>query len=120
MAEQIEILALAVVEAFEDKSEQCLALLREFYAALRAKGYSRDLLYRDARNPQRFVNLRYWRSEEARDEAHEDPDVHRFWVRLAELSQVTTVFERLEPVSGEFAGQKTATSAQSPNDPITQ
>jgi quinol monooxygenase YgiN len=94
-----EIMALAVVEAFDSKDEECLQLLREFYAVLRRKHYSRDLLYRDLKDPRRFVNIRHWRSEEARKEAHEDPDVHGFWKRLSEIAKVTHVFERLEDLS---------------------
>jgi quinol monooxygenase YgiN len=99
MSESSEIIAIAVVEAFDGKEEECLQLLEEFYAVLRCKAYSRDLLYRDAKNPRRFINIRYWRSAEAAAEAHEDPDVHRFWKRLGEIAQVTAVFERLEDVT---------------------
>jgi len=97
--ETSEIMALAVVDAFDGKDEECLHLLHEFYAVLRRKRYSRDLLYRDVKDRRRFVNIRYWRSEEARKEAHEDPDVHSFWKRLSEIAKVTQVFERLENVS---------------------
>ena len=99
MPEISEIMALAVVEAFDGKEEECLRLLHEFYAVLRRKQYSRDLLYRDLKNPRRFINLRYWRSAEAAAEAHEDPDVHLFWKRLSEIGEVTAVFERLEDVT---------------------
>lgn len=99
MSEEREIMALAVVEAFDGHEEECLQLLCEFYAVLRRKHYSRDLLYRDQKNPRRFINLRYWRSAEAAAEAHEDPDVHRFWKRLSEIAEVTAVFERLEDVT---------------------
>jgi hypothetical protein len=94
-------MALAVVEAFEGKDEECLQLLHEFYAVLRRKQLSRDLLYRDLKDPRRFINIRYWHSAEARAEAHEDPDVHKFWKQLSEISRVTSVFERLEDVTPE-------------------
>lgn len=99
MSETSEIMALAIVDAFDGKDEQCLELLHEFYAVLRRKQYSRDLLYHDLKDPRRFINIRYWRSEETRREAHEDPDVHRFWKRLSEISRVTSVFEHLEDVT---------------------
>jgi quinol monooxygenase YgiN len=99
VSETSEIMALAVVEAFDDKDEECLQLLNQFYAVLRRKGYSRDLLYRDLKDPRRFVNIRYWCSENARQEAHEDPDVHGFWKRLSVIAKVTPVFERLEDVT---------------------
>ena len=109
MAAKQEILALAVVEAFDGKDEECLRVLSEFYGMLRHKGYSRDVLYRDARNPRRLVNLRYWTSEESRHQAHEDPHVHKFWKRLSEISSVTTVFEQLEDVTpGEPRAQRQA------------
>ena len=94
-----EIMALAVVESFDGKDEECLHLLHEFYALLRRKQYSRDQLYRDEKHPHQFVNVRYWLSAEAREEAHEDPDVHTFWKRLSELSTVIMVFEQLRDVS---------------------
>ncbi|MGO9210063.1 MAG: hypothetical protein ACLPXM_03065 [Terriglobales bacterium] len=99
MSETSEIMALAVVEAFDGKDEECLQLLHEFYAVLRRKQYSRDLLYRDVKDSCRFINLRYWRSEQARGDAQEDPDIHKFWQRLSEISKVTLVFERLVDVS---------------------
>ena len=94
-----EIMALAVVEAFDGHEEECLHLLHDFYAVLRRKRYSRDLLYRDQKDRRRFVNIRYWRSEEARKEAQDDPDVHSFWKRLSQIAKVTQVLERLEDVT---------------------
>lgn len=94
-----EIMALAVVEAFDGMDEDVLRLLEEFYAMLRQKEYSRDTLYRDQKEPRRFINVRYWRSEETREQAHEDPDVHHFWKRLGEIANVRLVYERLEEVS---------------------
>src|SRR5262250_3149521 len=99
--EASEIMALAVVEAFDNKDEECLQLLHEFYTALRRKQYSRDLLYRDSKDSRRFINIRYWHSDETRRAAHEDPDVHSFWKRLSEIAKVTQVFERLENVSAD-------------------
>lgn len=93
-----EILALAIFEAHDEKQEEMFALLSEAYAMLRRKGYSRDLLYRDAKNPRRAINLRYWKSAEARAQALEDPDVHRFWARLGQMATMQVVFERMEEV----------------------
>jgi hypothetical protein len=28
----------------------------------------------------------------------QDPDVHRYWIGLAELGTITTVYEELEPI----------------------
>jgi len=99
VSETNEIMALAIVDAFDGKEEDCLGLLHEFYAVLRRKQYSRDLLYRDRKDPRRFVNIRYWRSEETREDAQGDPDVHSFWKRLSEIAKVTQVLERLEDVT---------------------
>ena len=52
-------------------------------------------------NPHHYVNLRYWTSEEARAQAHEDPEVHRFWARLGLLMNMLKVYERLERVNPE-------------------
>ena len=94
-----EIFAIAVVRPAEGREEEVIRVLHDLYGVMTQKNYSRNLLYRDEKDPSRLVNLRYWRSEEARRQAQEDPDVHRQWVRLAEVATVDQVFERLEAVS---------------------
>ncbi len=102
----MEILAMATFVAHDGKEEELLATVREFYAMLRNKNYSRDVLYRDGKNPKRFIHLRYWRSEEARAEAHEDPDVHRFWQRMGLICNMESVTERMEEVNWDTAAVK--------------
>ena len=68
-----EILAIAIVRPFDDRAHDVLALLNEFYAMLARKGYSRDILYRSHKDPSRFFNLRYWKSDEMRREAKKIP-----------------------------------------------
>ena len=92
----MEIMAMAIFVAREGKEEELLGVVREFYAMLGRKGYSRDLLYRDGKNPRRFIHLRYWKSEETRAEAHEDPEVHRFWQRMGLLCDMESVTERMD------------------------
>ncbi len=94
----MEIMAIAIFVAHEGKEQDILATVREFYGMLQRKGYSRDVLYRDRKNARRFIHLRYWKSEEARAEAHEDPDVHRFWQRMGLLCTMESVTERLDEV----------------------
>jgi quinol monooxygenase YgiN len=98
-----EIVSIAYVRPAEGKEQQTLEILAELYALLRKKNYSRDLLYRDAQDHRRLINLRYWTSDEAREEAHEDPEVHRFWQRLAEVSKVEGVIEKLELIEGAWS-----------------
>jgi hypothetical protein len=97
-----ELMSIAYIWPFAGKNEETLEVLNGLYSLLSRKGYSRDLLYRDARS-ERLVNLRYWKSEEARQEAQEDPEVHRYWQRLAEISRVDGVVERLEEVPGSWS-----------------
>jgi hypothetical protein len=74
-----------------------LATLRELSAIVAAKGYGRDLLYRD---PElHYVFLRYWKSEQARRAAQEDPDMLRCWARLGNEIQIVKVYETLTEVS---------------------
>ena len=101
-----ELVSIAYVRPAEGKEEQTLAILAELYALLRNKNYSRDLLYRDAKDHRRLINLRYWSSEEARQEAHEDPEVHRLWQRLSEVSEVEGVIENLELIEGAWSGAR--------------
>lgn len=94
-----EILSIAVMEPYDGREEEFVELLREFYAVLLEKKYSRDQLLKN-RNTPHYVNIRYWASEEARRIAHEDPDVHKFWARLGLLCQMRAVYETLQDVPG--------------------
>jgi quinol monooxygenase YgiN len=93
-----EILSMAILEALPGKEEELLSTLRDLYTLMNAKGYSRDSLYRDAAQPDRFLHLRHWTSAETRAEAQVDPDVHRHWLKLPELCTIPTVYESLEKV----------------------
>lgn len=93
-----EMLSIAFVRPEEGKEEECLAVLWDLYRVLHHKDYSRDVLYRDKNDPHLLVNLRYWKSRAARDQAHEDPEVHRHWSRLGQLCRVELVREELESI----------------------
>ena len=92
-----EILSVAVFELLAGHEEESLATLRELFRALAAGGYSRDSLYRDARS-NNYLLFRYWRSEEARRAAQEDPEVQRCWAKLAHQIRTLSVYEKLEDV----------------------
>src|SRR5512146_55859 len=92
--------SVAIFDLVEGREAECLDVLRQLYGLLRQKGYSRDLLLQDPKEPRRYVNVRFWTSEEKRREAAEDPEVHRFWLRLPDLLVMRDVSERLEPVPG--------------------
>jgi hypothetical protein len=62
---------------------------------LSAAGFSRDFLYKDS---SQYVLLRYWKSEEARGAAYEDPEVQRCWAKLGNEIRILKVFEVLEKV----------------------
>ncbi|MGA2000376.1 MAG: antibiotic biosynthesis monooxygenase [Terriglobales bacterium] len=98
-----ELVSIAYVRPAEGNEQQALEILADLYTLLRKKNYSRDLLYRDAKDHRRLINLRYWRSEEARQEAQEDPEVHRLWQSLSEVSKVEGVIEKLELVEGAWS-----------------
>ena len=91
-----EILALAIFEPSPGMETASLATMRELISILSAKGYSRDVLYRD--KEAHYVLLRYWKSEESRRSAQEDPDVQRCWAKLGNEIQILKVYERLEDV----------------------
>ncbi len=93
-----ELVALAYIRPNEGKERETISALAELYKLMRRKNYSRDLLYRDPKDYGRLVNLRHWTSAAARDEAHEDPEVHRLWQRLSEVSQVEDVTKSLEVI----------------------
>jgi hypothetical protein len=91
-----EILSVAVWDPVPEQEAASLATIRELIAILAAKDYSRDLLYRDRES--HYVLLRYWKSEEARRTAQEDPDILRCWARLGNEIQIVRVYETLTEV----------------------
>jgi hypothetical protein len=54
------------------------------------------VLYRDAKSGDEYILLRYWKSEEARRAALEDPEVLRCWAKLAQEIRTVNVYETLE------------------------
>lgn len=91
-----EILSLAIVEPLPGNDEAFVATMRALTAALSKGGYSRDLLYRDAKTRHEYVLLRYWKSEQARRAALEDPNVLRCWAELSHQIRTVKVYETLE------------------------
>jgi hypothetical protein len=89
---------MAILQPHEGKEQELLAFLREFYTMMYTKQYSRDMLFRDQKKPGVFVHVRIWLSDEARDSAMQDPDVHHYWMTLPEIGTITTIYEELEPV----------------------
>jgi hypothetical protein len=71
--------------------------VRELGAVLAKVGYSRDSIYRDVKSGQ-YILLRYWRSEDARRAALEDPNVLRCWAKLAQEIRTVSVMETLEQI----------------------
>jgi hypothetical protein len=96
-----EILSVAVWEPVLGMESASLETIRELIAILSAKGYSRDLLYRDPES--HYVLLRYWKSEESRRAAQEDPDAQRCWAKLGNEIQILKVYEKLESVPLELS-----------------
>jgi hypothetical protein len=90
------ILSVAVWKPMADMEAASLATLRELGSILVAKDYGRDFLYRDRES--HYVLLRYWKSEEARRTAQEDPDMLRCWARLGNEIEIVKVYETLTEV----------------------
>jgi len=88
-----EILSVAIWKPMPDMEAASLSTIRDLIAILSAKGYSRDLLYRDSES--QYVLLRYWKSEESRRSAQEDPDVQRCWAKLGNEINIVKVYETL-------------------------
>lgn len=92
-----EILSVAVWEPLpEVETAAILGTFRDLMLIVGSKGYGRDLLYRDRES--HYVFLRYWKSEEARRQAQEDPDMLRCWARLGNQIQIVKVYETLSEV----------------------
>lgn len=110
-----QILALALLDPHVGKEEECLTLLRQLYDCLKAKNYSSDILFRDSKQDSsgkvKFVHLRVWTSHEMRNEAMQDPDVHKFWMRLPEVCTLTTIYENLEELYSSYGSAAAAIKA---------
>ena len=92
-----EILSVAVWEPVPELEEAALETFRQLKSIVATKGYGRDLLYRDRES--HYVFMRYWKSEEARRCALEDPEMQRCWARLGNQVQIIKVYETLAEVS---------------------
>jgi hypothetical protein len=88
-----EILSVAVWQPIPEMEAASLVTIREITSIVTNKGYGRDLLYRDRES--HYVFLRYWKSEDARRSALEDPDLLRCWARLGNEIQIVKVYETL-------------------------
>jgi hypothetical protein len=55
------------------------------------------LLYRDREH--HYVFFRYWKSEDARRTAQEDPEMLRCWAKLGNEIKIVKVYETLSEVS---------------------
>ena len=97
-----EILSVAVWKPVPGMETASLNTLRELNTFVTAKEYGRDFLYRD--HAGHYVFLRYWKSEEARRNAQEDPDMLRCWARLGNEIQIVKVYETLAEVPLHKAG----------------
>jgi hypothetical protein len=99
-----EIVSVAVWEPVPGLESASLATLRELSSILSAKGYGRDLLYRDPES--HYILLRYWKSAESRRTAQEDPDMLRCWARLGNEIQIVKVYETLSeiPIENSLGG----------------
>lgn len=91
-----EILSVAIFNPLPGKEADSLATMRVLRAALSSGGYSRDRLYRD--DSGQYVVVRYWKSEEARRAALEDPEVLRSLAKLAQEIEIVKIHERLDEV----------------------
>ena len=88
-----EILSIAMWEPVPEMEAAALETFVELRSIVAAKGYGRDLLYRDRES--HYVFLRYWKSEDARRAAQEDPAMLRCWAKLGNQIQIVKVYETL-------------------------
>ena len=91
-----EILSVAVWKPVAGEESASLAIWHELTSILKKKGYGRDLLYRDREGY--YVLLRYWKSDDARRTAQEDPEMLRCWARLGNQIEIVKVYETLSEV----------------------
>ena len=91
-----EILSVAVFVPLEGQEEPALDTVRDLSAVLAKAGYSRDVLYRGPDGE--YVLVRFWKSDECRRAALEDPEAQRRWAKLAHQIRIVKVHESLEEI----------------------
>jgi heme-degrading monooxygenase HmoA len=91
-----EILSVAVFAPVDGQEQEALETVRELSAVLAKGGYSRDILYRGPEGE--YVLVRYWKSDDARRAALEDPEAQRRWAKLAHEVRILKVHESLEEI----------------------
>jgi hypothetical protein len=91
-----EILSVAVFVPLTGQEEEALDTVRDLSAVLAKGGYSRDALYRGPDGE--YVLVRFWKSDELRRAALEDPEAQRRWAKLAHEVRIVKVHESLEQV----------------------
>ena len=91
-----EILSVALWEPVAGMESEALETFQELTTIVATKGYGRDLLYRDREH--HYVFLRYWKSEDQRRAAQEDPDMLRCWAKLGNQVRIVRVYETLSEV----------------------
>jgi len=91
-----EILSVAIWEPVPNHEAAAFKTFHELTSIVARKGYGRDLLYRD--HDHHYVFLRYWKSEDARRQAQEDPDMLRCWAKLGNEIQIVKVYETLAEI----------------------
>ena len=91
-----EILSVAIWEPVPDHEAAALDTFHELTSIVARKGFGRDFLYRDREH--HYVFLRYWKSEDARRAATEDPEMLRCWAKLSNEIQIVKVYETLSEV----------------------
>jgi hypothetical protein len=94
-----EILSVAIFELVAGEESNALTTMREIMGALAQKGLSRDFLYRAGSASHEYVLFRYWKSEESRRSAQEDPDIQRGWAKLAHEIRILKIYESLDEVA---------------------
>lgn len=93
-----EILSVAIFEPLPGQEAEALATVRELIANLKARDYSRDFLCADDNQAHHYLLFRYWKSEEARRAAQEDPELQRCWAKLAHQIRTIKIYERLHEI----------------------
>jgi len=91
-----EIVSLAIWEPVPEHEAASVATIRELSSIVAAKGYGRDLLFRDSQS--HYVFMRFWKSAETRSAALEDPDMLRCWARLGNEINIVKVYESLTEI----------------------
>jgi len=93
-------LSVSLVDVFEGRDAEFLAIATHFEALLIRKDYGRAETIRDEAHPLRYYAVRYWTDATAAERCHRDVEVQALTAQLYNVARVTHVVNGVRQSAG--------------------